>query len=90
MNNKLLAFSIIFVGVCIVISSWFISEALKTDYSKVVESGSEKVQNENRYGHLMIASDYFRIFDKRTGDYWEKIGGRDWEKYTPLSNSNNQ
>jgi hypothetical protein len=89
MNKNLQVFSIIFLGVCIVISSWFISEALKTNNSEVVER-HEKVQNENRYEHIMIVTDYYRIFDKQTGDYWEKIGGGDWEKYTPLSNPNNQ
>lgn len=87
MNKNLQAFSIIFLGVCIVISSWFISEGLKTSNSEVVERQKEKVQNENRYEHIMIVTDYFRIFDKQTGDYWEQIGGGDWKKYnTPISN----
>lgn len=85
MNKNLQAFSIIFLGVCIIISSWFISEGLKTNNYKVVEA-----KNDNRYEHIMIATDYFRIFDKQTGDYWEKIGGGDWEKYnTPISNPTN-
>lgn len=54
MNKNLQAFSIIFLGVCIVISSWFISEALKTNNSEVFESQNEKVQNENRFEHIMI------------------------------------
>lgn len=89
MNKNLQAFSIIFLGVCIVISSWFISEALKTNNSEIVERQNEKVQNENRYEHIMIVPDYFRIFDKQTGDYWEQIGGGDWEKNTPILNPNN-
>ncbi|MCD5324349.1 MULTISPECIES: hypothetical protein [Pontibacillus] len=90
MNKNIQAFSIIFLGVCIVISSWFISDALKTKDREVVEKPNEKVQNENRYEHIVIVNDYFRIFDKQTGDYWESIGGGDWKKYTPLSNSNQQ
>ncbi|MEK5147336.1 hypothetical protein SAMN05421670_0458 [Psychrobacillus psychrotolerans] len=88
MNKSLQAFSIIFLGICIVISSWFISEALKTNNSEIVESQNEKVQNENRYEHIMIVTDYFRIFDKQTGEYWEQIGGGDWEKNTPILNPN--
>ncbi|MFJ7826587.1 hypothetical protein [Psychrobacillus sp. NPDC096623] len=90
MNKNLQAFSIIFLGVSIVISSWFISEALKTNNNESVESQNEKVQNENRYEHIMIATDYFRIFDKQTGDYWEQIGGGEWKKNTSILNPNNQ
>jgi len=82
MNKNLQAFSIIFLGVCIVIGSWFISVGLKANNSEVIER-----QNENRYELIMIATDYFRIVDKQTGDYWEQIGGSDWKKFnTPISN----
>lgn len=79
----------IFLGVCMVVSSWFISGALKTSNNEIVERQNETVQNENRYEHIIIASDYFRIFDKQTGEYWEKIGGRNWERYTPIASPNN-
>ncbi|MEK4521247.1 hypothetical protein MKX96_06345 [Psychrobacillus sp. FSL W7-1493] len=88
MNKYLQPFSIIFLGVCMVISAWFISEGLRTNNSEVFKSENEKVQNENRYEHIVIVSDYFRIFDKQTGDYWEQIGGGDWEKNTPILTPN--
>ena len=82
MNKNLQAFSIIFLGVCIVIGSWFISDGLKANNSEVVER-----QNENRYELIVIATDYFRMVDKKTGDYWEQIGASDWVKHnTPISN----
>lgn len=81
MNKNLQAFSIIILGVCIVIGSWFISEGLKASNREVVET-----QNTNRYELVMIASDYFRMIDKQTGDYWEQVGSRDWIKYdSPIS-----
>lgn len=82
MNKNLQAFSIIFLGVCFVIGSWFISEGLKASNREIVET-----QNENRYELIVIATDYFRMLDQQTGDYWEQIGGGDWRKFdTPISN----
>jgi len=82
MNKNLQAFSIIFLGVCFVIGSWFISEGLKSSNREIVET-----QNENRYELIVIATDYFRMLDQQTGDYWEQIGGGDWRKFdTPISN----
>lgn len=82
MNKNLQAFSIIFLGVCFVIGSWFISEGLKASNREIVET-----QNENRYELIVIATDYFRMLDQQTGEYWEQIGGGDWRKFdTPISN----
>ena len=82
MNKNLQAFSIIFLGVCFVIGSWFISEGLKASNREIVET-----QSESRYELIVIATDYFRMLDQKTGDYWEQIGGGDWKKYdTPISN----
>lgn len=82
MNKNLQAFSIIFLGVCFVIGSWFISEGLKASNREIVET-----QNENRYELIVIATDYFRMLDQQTGEYWEQIGCGDWRKFdTPISN----
>lgn len=71
MNKNLGAFSIIFLGICIVTSSLIISQSLKT---------TQHEQQQDKYEFITIASDYFIIFDKQTGEYWRNIGGSGWEK----------
>ncbi|MEG0385266.1 MAG: hypothetical protein RR642_10975 [Solibacillus sp.] len=84
MNKNLQPFSIVFLGICIVLGSWLISQSLITNY--VDDGGIEEIQNDqNRYDFVTIASDYFIIFDKQTGDYWMKIGDSDWIKQQSFS-----
>ncbi len=85
MNKNLMAFSIIFLGLCIVLGSWFISQSLRFKKDDVV-----KIQQEqNRYEYIKTSDDYDMIFDKQTGDYWGNLQG-EWEKHTPLiSNHSN-
>lgn len=89
MNKNLQAFSVIFLGVCIVISSWFISKALDTNQSEGLETQVQQVEEQNRYEFIEIAGNHKMIFDKQTGNYWSNIDGQGWEKNTPISNQEN-
>lgn len=81
MSKNLQAFSIVFLGICIVLGSWIISQSLTTNNVE-----NEETQNEqNKYDFVTIASDYFIIFDKQKGEYWMKIGDSDWEKQQSFS-----
>jgi len=55
LSKNLLAFSIAFLGICIVLGSWFISQSLKS--------------NQNRYEIISGINDNKTVFDKQTGDY---------------------
>ncbi|MBK5243172.1 hypothetical protein [Clostridium sp.] len=87
MKKNLQAFSIAFLGFCIVLSSWFISESLKTNNNDEAKL-PQLIQNSNRYEFIPISGNYDVIFDKQTGDYWGNLNGGegDWKKNTPISN----
>ncbi len=81
MSKFLVSFSILFLGICMVISSWIISQSLNSKKDDVV-----KIQGENnRYEFIKMADDYNVIFDKQTGEYWGSVQGR-WEKQSSISN----
>ncbi|MDM5247158.1 MULTISPECIES: hypothetical protein [unclassified Lysinibacillus] len=82
MSKNLQPFSIVFLGICIVLSSWLISQSLITNHEGIKETDNEQ----NRYDFITITSDYFIIFDKQKGEYWMKIGSSDWEKQPSFSN----
>lgn len=66
--------STVFVGFCIIIGSWFISNSL--DNKKV---------DKNRYELISVNEQNIIIFDKQTGSYWQKLieqseGSTEWQK----------
>ncbi len=73
MNKNLLAFSIIFLGICIVLSSWLISNGLG---------------KQNRYEFIKESGNYM-IFDKKNGDYWTNSQDMGWEKHPFVSPEKN-
>ncbi|MDK8183828.1 hypothetical protein [Paenibacillus sp. UMB4589-SE434] len=80
--------SILFLGICLLLSSWLISQSLKTKHVDYVETPSKQssAQNvQNRFEFIKIANDYFIIFDKQTSDYWEKVGSSEWQKQKSIS-----
>ena len=85
MSKNLQAFSIIFLGICIVISSWIMSQAIETNEVKSVEIQEQLSPDKNRYEFIEIAGNHNMIFDKQTGDYWSNINGQGWEKSNPIS-----
>lgn len=91
MSKNLQFLSIIFLGICLLLSSWLISRSLGTKHVEYVETQSKQVSTQdtqNRYEFITIVSDYFIIFDKQTGDYWDKIGSSEWQKQkSPLQAS---
>ncbi|WP_341320984.1 hypothetical protein NSQ62_15220 [Solibacillus sp. FSL H8-0523] len=87
MKKHLTSISIIFLGICILLGSFFISQSLK---SKSVN----KTSNEQfRYELISPNDSNIIIFDKKNGEYWRKYiepneGPTDWEKQTsPISTS---
>ena len=82
MNKNFIPFSIVFLGICIVLGSWLIAQSFAPQQEVIEETGNEQT----RYDFITIASDYFIIFDKQKGEYWIKIGDSDWEKQDSFSN----
>lgn len=87
LKKNLTSISIIFLGICILLGSFFISQSLK---SKSVN----KTSNEQfRYELISPNDSNIIIFDKKNGEYWRKYiepneGPTDWEKQTsPISTS---
>lgn len=71
--------SVIFLGICIVLGAWIISKP--TESSQALDLETIANSEQNRYEFITVASDYFIIFDKHTGQYWRQIGGTpEWEK----------
>ena len=82
MSKYLQPFSIVFLGICIVLGSWLISQSLITNHVDIEQTENEQI----RYDFITIADDYFVIFDKQKGEYWMKLGSSDWEKQQSFSN----
>ena len=87
MNKHLMSFSIIFLGICILLGSWFISQSLKS------EQVNKTQEEQFRYELISPNDSNIIIFDKQSGEYWRKFiepneGPTDWEKQTsPINTS---
>lgn len=87
MNKHLMSVSIIFLGICILLGSFFISQSLKS------ESINKTLDEQFRYELISPNDSNIIIFDKKNGEYWRKYiepneGPTDWEKQTlPISTS---
>lgn len=74
--------SIIFLGICILLGSFFISQSLKS-------KSFNKISDEQfRYELISPNDSNIIIFDKKSGEYWRKHiepneRPTDWEKQTP-------
>ena len=81
MNKNNMSFAIIFLGICILLGSWFISQSLKSEQV----DGTTEV--EFRYELISANDNNLIIYDKQSGEYWRKFiepneGPTDWEKQT--------
>ena len=83
MNQNFIPFSIVFLGICIVLGSWLISQSFAPQQEVIEETKKEQT----RYDFITIASDYFIIFEKKKGEYGMGIGDSDREKQDSFSNS---
>jgi len=89
MNKNFMSFSIIFLGFCILLSSWFISQSLTS------EQVNKTKKEQFRYELISPNDSNIIIFDKQSGEYWRKYietneGPTDWENQTsPVSKSLN-
>lgn len=90
MNKNLLSFSIIFLGICLLLGSWLISQSLKSE-----EVNTTQVE-QFRYELISPNDSNIIIFDKKSGEYWRKFiepneGPTDWEKQkSPISTSSSK
>lgn len=84
MRKNLFAFSIIFLGLCMVLSSWSISQSLKTNRNDETKL-SQQAQNSNRYEYIQVSGNYYIIFDRQTGNYWGNLNGEWKETKLPVS-----
>lgn len=87
MNKHLMSFSIIFLGLCILLGSWFIAQSLKSEQVNKTDKELSRYELISPNDHNII------IFDKQSGEYWRKYiepngGPTDWEKQpSPISSS---
>ncbi|MFD4820431.1 hypothetical protein [Peribacillus butanolivorans] len=87
MNKHLMSFSIIFLGLCLLLGSWFISQSLKSEQVNTTQ------EEQFRYKLISPNDSNIIIFDKQSGEYWRKFiepndGPADWEKQkSPISTS---
>ncbi len=88
MIKNLQSISIIFLGVCILLGSWFISQSLGNE-SNVSPTSEEKY----RYEFISANEQNVILFDKKTGNYWRKYiepneGPTNWaEQESPVTTS---
>lgn len=87
MNKNIMSFSVIFLGLCIVLSSWIISQSLKSKQEKIVN------QNDQYRYEIISSQNNIILFDKQSGESWRKYlpsseGPTEWEKQqTPVSST---
>lgn len=88
MSKNLQFISVIFLGLCILLGSWFISHSLDRD-SKINPTSKEQY----RYEFISANEQNIIIFDKKTGNYWRKFiepneGPINWEEQeSPIINT---
>jgi len=86
MNKHLISISIMFLGICILLSSWVYSNTLeKIANNERVERAVQPNINEDRYELIVVNENNIIYFDKVSGDYWRKFiesdeGPTEWEK----------
>ena len=87
MNKHIVSFSIIFLGICILLGCWFISQSIKPAQVVVTKEA------QSRYELITPDDSTLIIFDKQNGEYWRKSINPDegpWEKQTsPISTTSN-
>lgn len=82
-----MSYSIIFLGLCILVGSWFILQSIQSNQFKT----SQKEQF--RYELISPNDSNIIIFDKQSGDYFSKYiepneGPTEWQKQkSPISTS---
>ena len=87
MNKNIMSFSVIFLGLCIVVSSWIISQSLKSKQKEIVN------QNDQYRYEIISSQNNIILFDKQSGESWRKFlppseGPTEWEKQqTPVSST---
>lgn len=73
MTKNFLSVSIIFFGICLLLSAWFISNAIQNiDFP--VESGEVTVSQTEAYSYELIVAnkETLILFNKENGEYWKK------------------
>ncbi|WP_205690215.1 hypothetical protein [Chengkuizengella sediminis] len=86
MSEKLQFFSIIFLGGCILLSSWLISQSLHSNQEEKVGITQEQSL---KYELIPVNDNNIIIFDKESGELWRKFiasneGPTDWTMENPF------
>jgi len=97
MNKHLMSVSIIVLGLCILLGSWFISQSLKSEQVNNKQEEQVNIMQEEQFRYELISPNDSNIiiFDKQSGEYWRKYiepneGPTHWEKQiSPISTSSN-
>jgi hypothetical protein len=81
LSKNIQSFSIVILGLCILLGSWLISQSLRSSQGLKVSTQNEQF----RYEFITPNESNIIIFDKQTGEYWRKFiapneGPTDWEK----------
>ena len=88
-NKYFVSLAFIFFGICIVISSLYIADALKAiAYNQNQQSDHTiTMQESNEWELVVVNKNNIILFNHSTGEYWRKFiksdeGPIDWEKGT--------
>ncbi|KQL34412.1 hypothetical protein [Psychrobacillus sp. FJAT-21963] len=86
MNKNLISISIMFFGLCILLSTWVYSNTLENiaNNKRTIEAEQPK-QEEYRYELIVVNENNIIFYDKQNGDSWRKFnesgeGPSEWEK----------
>lgn len=88
---KSLSNAIIFFGICLLISAWIVSGAIRNiQFQQETGEVTLSQPEENKYELIVVDKNTLILFDKETGEYWRKpVEGKgtplDWV-YQPVPN----
>lgn len=86
MNKNLLPISIMFFGLCIILSSWIYSNVLANiANNQRIEAAVQPKQEEYRFDLIVVNENNIILYDKQSGDSWRKFidsgaGPTEWER----------
>lgn len=81
MTKNLQTFAIIFLGICILLSSIVLAKSIDNNNVDALQVQSEQQVSQGRYEFTALSHDYYLVFDSYTGEFWKKVDGNEWTKY---------
>jgi hypothetical protein len=88
MNKSFLSLSIVFLGICIFVGSWFVSNALQDIAKQTPDTVTFTQPEQNEWELIVVNENNIILFNNKSGEHWRKFiesgeGPTDWEK-SPL------